>query len=155
METNHVIPAAQVAEMEAAGSSVAIGEQGETVEVWEYFAENINDFATAKTIVDHFVDNPRLLDSRETDLHGLFVRAKLTIKRQQIAYAQAQAAIAEEQAAIEKARAAIATAREQSRGVRGVLKSFKAFNAGLRTSLAADATPIAIGMGFALLYWFR
>lgn len=141
METNHVIPAAQVAVMEAAGSSVAIGDQGETVEVWEYFAENIDDFATAKTIVDHFVENPKLLDSREMDLHGLFVRAKLTIKRQQIAYAQAQATIA--------------AAREQSRGVRGVLKSFKAFNAALRSSLATNPTPIVIGLGFGLLYWFR
>ncbi len=141
MNTSHVMPAAQVAEMETAGSSVAFGDQGATVEVWEYFAENIDDFATAKTIVDHFVENPRLLDSREMDFHGLFVRAKLTIKRQQIAYAQAQAAIA--------------AAREQSRGVRGVLKSFMAFTDALRAALARNPSPIVIGMGFGLLYWFR
>lgn len=140
METNE-LPAGQAVEMEAAASSVAIGEQGETVEVWEYFAENIDDFATAKTIVEHFAENPRLLDSREMDLHGLFVRAKLTIKRQQIAYAKAQAAIA--------------SAREQSRSVRGVLKSFMDFTTAVRVAVVANPTPIVIGLGFALLYWFR
>lgn len=137
----HVIPAAQAAEMQFSNSSVALGDHGETVEVWEYFAEHIDDFATAKTIVDHFVENPMMLDDRERDLHGLFVRAKLTIKRQQIAYAQAQAAIE--------------TARQQSRGVRGVEKSFVEFTAALRAALASNPSPVIIGLGFGLLYWFR
>lgn len=135
------IPAAQVVEMESAGSSVALGDQGETVEVWEYFAENINDFATAKTIVDHFAENPRLLESAEYDHHGLFVRAKLTIKRQQIAYAQAQAAIT--------------TARAQSRSVRGVVKSFVDFISALRSAIAENPTPVLIGLGVAVSMWFR
>ena len=140
MEIND-IPVARVAEMQSIGQSFAIGEQGETVEVWDYFAENINDFATAKTLVDHFVENPALLISHEVDFHGLFVRAKLTLKRQQIAYAQAQAIIA--------------AAREKSRGVRGVLKSFLGFTSALRSALAENPTPVVIGMGLAAMYGLR
>ncbi|CAD5366600.1 conserved hypothetical protein [Rubrivivax sp. A210] len=140
MSTN-VIPAAQVAEMEATGQSVAIGDKGETVEVWEYFAENIDDFATAKTIVDHFAENPKLLHSDELDLHGLFVRAKLTIKRQHIAYARAQAAIDQ--------------AREKSRGLRGVRKSFAAFVASVRSAVASNPTPVVLAVGLVASYWLR
>lgn len=137
----NAIPAAQAAEIEAIGQAFAIGEQGETVEVWEYFAENINDFATAKTIVDHFCDNPKLLDSEEVDLHGLFLRAKLTLKRQQIAYAQAQAALHK--------------ARETSRTVASVARSFTAFVKSLSAAIQASPTPALIAGFVALVLWFR
>jgi hypothetical protein len=140
MNTN-VIPAAQAAEVQARGQAVAIGDEGETVEVWEYFAENIDDFATAKTIVDHFSDNPKLLDSKELDLHGLFVRAKLTLKRQQISYAQAQDALRK--------------ARESSRSVVGVVRSFTVFVKSLSAAIQANPTPAAIACSVAVMLWFR
>ncbi len=135
------IPAAQAAEVQVNAQSVAIGDQGETVEVWEYFASNIDDFATAKTIVDHFGENPRLLDNKELDLHGLFVRAKLTLKRQQISYAQAQEAMRK--------------ARESSRSVVGVVRSFTAFVKSLSVAVDANPTPAAIACSVALVLWFR
>jgi hypothetical protein len=138
---NSAIPAAQAAEVHASAQSVAIGDQGETVEVWEYFAHNIDDFATAKTIVDHFSENPKLLDSKELDLHGLFVRAKLTIKRQQISYAQAQEAMRK--------------ARESSRSVVGVVRSFTVFVKSLTSAIQANPTPAAIACSVALVLWFR
>ena len=137
----NVIPAAQAVEVQARGQSVAIGDQGETVEVWEYFAENINDFATAKTIVDHFSDNPKLLDSKELDLHGLFLRAKLTLKRQQISYAQTQDALRK--------------ARESSRSVVGVVRSFTVFVKSLSAAIQANPTPAAIACSVAVMLWFR
>lgn len=136
-----VIPSADTAEIEAIAQTVAIGEQGETVEVWEYFAENINDFATAKTIVDHFSDHPKLLESKEVDLHGLYLRAKLTIKRQQIAYAQLQTALLK--------------AREQSRTVAGVARSFTTFVKSLHDAVLANPTPAVLAGFMALVLWLR
>lgn len=138
------IPAAQAAEIEATGQSVAIGDQGETVEVWEYFAGNIDDFATAKTIVDHFSENLRLLDNQEVDLHGLFVRAKLTLKRQQIAYAQTQAAMA-----------AVQKARDTSRTVAGVARSFTAFVKSMSAAVEANPTPAVMAGFMAMMLWLR
>ena len=136
-----VIPAAHAAEVHAIGQSVALGDQGETVEVWEYFAENIDDFATAKTIVDHFSDNPKLLDNQELDMHGLFVRAKLTLKRQQIAYAQAQAAMQK--------------ARDTSRSVLGVARSFTAFVKSLRAAISDNPTHAVLAGFMAVVLWLR
>jgi len=138
---NNVTPESRAADMDTSGQPADTGAPGQTIEVWEYFAENIDEFATAKTIVDHFVENPGLLDSREVDLHGLFVRAKLTIKRQQIAYAQAQAAIT--------------AAREQSRSVRGVVKSFLGFASSLRAAFAANPALIVMVVGLAAVVWMR
>jgi hypothetical protein len=74
--------------------TVSLNGDGDTVEVWEYFAENIDDFAVAKVIVDHFEARPNDLRlDPERDLFALFLRAKLTIKRRAIVYATAQAAL--------------------------------------------------------------
>jgi len=135
-----VIPAGQVAEMNATAQSVAIGETGETVEVWEYFAQNIDEFAAAKTIVDHFDANPQMLQSQEYEFHGLYVRAKLTLKRQAISYAQTMAAL-------ERARA-------QSRSARGVMKSASGFIGSLWQTSKSEPT-VLIAAAFALLWYFR
>jgi hypothetical protein len=135
------IPAASAAEIHGNGQSVAIGNSGETVEVWEYFAENIDDFATAKTIVDHFVENPKLLDNKEMDLHGLFLRAKLTLKRRAIAYAEMQSALER--------------AREQSRGARGALKSVKGFFASFNSAIESNPTPVVLALAFSLIWLLR
>jgi hypothetical protein len=81
-------------ELYAERVTVSLNGDGDTVEVWEYFAENIDDFAVAKVIVDHFEARPNdfRLDP-ERDLFGLFMRAKLTLKRRAIAYVTAQAAL--------------------------------------------------------------
>lgn len=139
---NHdAIPAASAAELPGKGQSIAIGDSGETVEVWEYFAENIDDFATAKTIVDHFVENPKLLDNKEQDLHGLFLRAKLTLKRRAIAYAEMQSALER--------------AREQSRGARGAWKSVKGFLASFNSAIESNPTPVVLALAFSLIWLLR
>lgn len=137
----NVIPAGQAADIEASGQSVAIGNSGETVEVWEYFALNIDDFATAKTIVDHFAENPKLLDNKEMDLHGLFLRAKLTLKRRAIAYAEMQSALER--------------AREQSRGARGAWKSCKGFLASFNSAIESNPTPVVLALAFSLIWLLR
>ena len=122
---------------------VAIGAPGEgdTVDVWQYFAENINEFAVAKSLVDHFDANPKDLAFPDVDAFGLYLRAKVTIKREQISYAQAQAAVTK--------------AREQSRGVRGIVKSFLGFVSAVNSAVATNPAPIAIAATLAALVWFR
>lgn len=116
----------------AAGASRPQVEPSQGVDVWDYFAENIDQFAVAKTIVDHFDQFPGALNSEERDLPGLYVRAKLTLKRRQIAYAEAQQAIQQ--------------AREQSRGVRGHLKAFSGFLRELRRAVVANPTTLMVAV---------
>ena len=122
---------------------VAIGAPGEgdTVDVWQYFAENINEFAVAKSLVDHFDAHPNDLSVPDVDAFGLYLRAKVTIKREQISYAQTQAAVTK--------------AREQSRRMRGVVKSFLGFASAVRSAVASNPTPVAIAATLAALVWFR
>ena len=137
-----MIPIAETAEIEAAAPrSVALGNDGETVDVWEYFAMNIDDFATAKTLVDYFAANPRHLDNGQVDTLGLYLRAGITLKRQQIAYAQAQATI-------EKA-------RQTSRSILGVVRSTASFVRGAISAIEANPTPALTAGALALLIWFR
>jgi hypothetical protein len=139
-----MIPTADVVEVQADRQSVALGNDGEVVEVWEYFALNIDDFAAAKTIVDHFDANPGHLTSKGVDFLGLFLRAKLTLKRQQIAFAQEQAA-----------RAAIAKVREQSRSVVGIAKSFVGFVKSVHAAVAHNPSPLALAVVMAVMLWLR
>jgi mRNA degradation ribonuclease J1/J2 len=128
-------------ELQADRQDISLGENGEVVEVWEYFAENIDDFAAAKTLVDHFTEFPRHLDNPETDLLGLFLRAKLTLKRRQIAYAEAMAAVNK--------------AREQSRTVRGVARSFVAHIKAVALAIHANPTPAVLAAALTAMVWYR
>lgn len=119
-----------------------------TVDVWQYFAENIDEFAVAKAIVDHFDANPSHLNGPDVDVFGLYMRAKVTLKRQAVAYAA-------QQDAEKTAKAAVAKAREESRSVRGVLKSFMAFVSSVRTAVESNPTPFAVACAFAMLYLVR
>ena len=103
---------------------------GDSVDVWQYLAENINEFAVAKSIVEHFDANPKGLNDNDIDTLGLYLRARVTIKREQIAYAQAQQAVE--------------TARARSRGLRGALKSATGFVADLREALQSRADVILL-----------
>jgi hypothetical protein len=107
------------------------------VDVWQYLAENIDEFAVAKSIVDHFDDHPRDLQGNDVDTLGLYLRAKVTIKREQIAYAQAQQAVER--------------VRLQSRGLRGVLKSASGVAVNLRGAVRTH--PEAVLMVSVLLLW--
>ena len=113
----------------------------DTIDVWQYLAENINEFAVAKSIVDHFEACPKGLHDSDVDTLGLFLRAKVTIKREQIAYAQALHAV-------EKARA-------QSRGLHGVLRSASGFITDLRAALRARADAALLVTGMALWICMR
>ena len=65
------------------------------IEVWEYLAERIDEFAVAKSIVDYFDARPADLHSTkiDVDVFGLYMRAKVTLKRSAISYAETQQAI--------------------------------------------------------------
>jgi hypothetical protein len=80
----------------------------ERMDMWQYFVNHIDEFEVAKAIVDHFDDHPKdLHDNRiGVDAFALYLRAKITLKRQAVAYATAQAALAK--------------ARQQSRGLKSV-----------------------------------
>jgi hypothetical protein len=77
----------------------------ERMDMWQYFVEHIDEFEVAKAIVDHFDAHPKDLHSDKVDVDSfaLYLRAKITLKRQAVAFATAQAALAK--------------AREQSRGL--------------------------------------
>lgn len=113
----------------------------DTIDVWQYLAENINEFAVAKSIVDHFEACPKGLHDSDVDTLGLFLRAKVTIKREQIAYSQALQAV-------EKARA-------QTRGLHGVLRSASGFITVLRAALRARADAVLLVTGIALWICLR
>ena len=113
----------------------------ERIDVWQYLAENINEFAVAKSIVDHFEADPKGLHHPEIDTLGLFLRAKVTIKREQIAYAQAQQAVQK--------------AREQSRGLRGALKSATGFAAEVRDAMHCRPEAVVMVAALVLCTWHR
>lgn len=124
----------------------------ETVDVWQYFADNINEFAVAKAIVDHFDAHPSHLDGPDVDAFGLYLRAKVTLKRQHVAFAAQQEAEKATKAALDKA-------REESRTVRGVLKTFMAFISSVRSAVRScvdsNPTPITVACAIAALYLMR
>lgn len=55
---------------------------------WAEFESHINEFAVAKTVVDYLDKDPEM----KIQLNGLYVKACITIKRDQIKYAQEQEA---------------------------------------------------------------
>lgn len=86
-------------------------EDAERMDMWQYFVEHIDEFEVAKAIVDHFDAHPKDMHSDKVDVDSfaLYLRAKITLKRQAVAFATAQAALAK--------------AREQSRGLRPMARA--------------------------------
>ena len=119
-------------------AGVATGAPG-TMDMWEYFVDHIDEFPVAKSIVDHFEANPKdLLNPRmEVDVYALYLRAKVTLKRDQVAFAAAQAAVTAAQAAATKA-------REESRGFRGAARAVSRYFNALK--LAILAQPLVVAM---------
>lgn len=97
-----------------------------SIDVWDYFVENIDEFAVAKSIVDYFdarpadLHNPRI----DVDVFGLYMRAKVTLKRSAISYAETHQAI-------ERAKVA-------SSGLRPKIRAAGAFCRQLRQALTAN-----------------
>ncbi|MBQ0960470.1 hypothetical protein KAK06_16070 [Ideonella sp. 4Y11] len=104
----------------------------ETMDMWQYFVEHIDEFEVAKAIVDHFDNCPKDLhsDKIDVDAFALYLRAKITLKRQAVAYATAQAALTK--------------AREQSRGLRSVVQAFCLHLGALRRALLAQPEVLAL-----------
>lgn len=98
-----------------------------SIDVWDYFVENIDEFAVAKSIVDYFdarpadLHNPRV----DVDVFGLYIRAKVTLKRSAISYAETHQAI-------ERAKVA-------SCGLRPKIRAAGAICRQLRQALMANA----------------
>ncbi len=122
-------------------SAAPSGTEADQVDVWDYLAERIDEFAVAKSIVDHFDVQPKGLDNKGVDTLGLYLRAKVTIKRQQIAYAQAQQAIDK--------------ARQDSRSFGGVLKSVVTVLGATRDAFAAKPEYLGAAALAVLWFWFR
>ncbi len=67
----------------------------ESIDMWEYFVEHVDEFSVAKSIVDYFdavpadLHNPKI----DVDVFALYLRAKITLKRNAVAYAEGQQAI--------------------------------------------------------------
>lgn len=142
------LPEEHRTEGEAAADLAPANPEGDTVDVWAYLAENINEFAVAKSIVDHFEANPKDLHNVNVDTFGLFLRAKVTIKREQIAFAI-------EQRATEDAKQAVLKAREESRSARGMLRRAIGFGRSLRLAISANPAPAALAACMVLVMWFR
>jgi len=111
----------------------------ETMDMWQYFVEHIDEFEVAKAIVDHFDANPKDLhsDKIDVDAFALFLRAKITLKRQAVAYATAQAALAK--------------AREQSRGLRSAAEAISKRFVEVRRAIEAQPQVLAL-MAATLVY---
>jgi hypothetical protein len=69
---------------------IAAGD-AETIDMWQYFVEHIDEFAVAKSLVDHFDAYPKDLHRPEIDTFALYLRAKITLKRNAVSYAEQQA----------------------------------------------------------------
>ncbi|MGM9489615.1 hypothetical protein [Ideonella sp. YS5] len=114
----------------------------ESMDMWQYFVEHIEEFEVAKAIVDHFDTNPTDLHRAEVgvDAFALFLRAKITLKRQAVAYATAQAALTK--------------AREQSRGLKSVARAICKSASDVRHAVEAQPQALAlmlIGIGLVML----
>lgn len=133
---------------EGAAAPADANAESDAVDVWAYLAANINEFAVAKSIVDHFEANPKDLHNVNVDTFGLFLRAKVTIKREQIIFAI-------EQRCIEDAKQAVIKAREESRTARGLLRELNGFTRNLRLAISANPAPAAMAACLVLLMWFR
>lgn len=122
---------------------VAIGApaDGGAIDVWQYLAEGINEFAVAKSIVDHFDAHPKDLQDPSVDRLGLYLCAKVTLKREQVSFAIAQRTV-------EKA-------REQSRSVVGIAKSFLGFANSVRSAVLVNPGPVVLTAVLIVLLWVR
>jgi hypothetical protein len=67
----------------------------ESIDMWEYFVDHVDEFAVAKTIVDYFDAAPADLHNEKIgiDVFALYLRAKITLKRNAVAYAEGLEAI--------------------------------------------------------------
>ena len=122
---------------------IAIGApaDGGTVDVWQYLAEGIDEFAVAKSIVDHFDAHPKDLQDPGVDRLGLYLRAKVTLKREQVSFAIAQRTVDK--------------AREQSRSVVGIAKSFLGFANSVRSAVLVNPGPVVLTAVLIVLLWVR
>ena len=111
--------------------------QEDSQDVWEYLAEHIDDFAVAKSICDHFDEHPKDLHSKEVDALGLYLRARVTLKRQQIAYAETQKVLA--------------AAEQSSRSLRGRVTGVLRFFRSARNAALANPAPVLFTC--ALVLW--
>lgn len=104
------------------------------IDVWEYFAENINEFAVAKSIVDYFDARPADLHNPQidVDVFGLYMRAKVTLKRNAISYVESQQTI-------ERAKAA-------SKGIRPKIRAASSFVRNLREFYVAHPEHLFVAV---------
>jgi hypothetical protein len=76
-------------------AGVVVQDEVVKIDVWDYFVEHIDEFPVAKSIVDYFDARPSDLHNAkiDVDVFGLYMRAKITLKRNAISYAESQQAI--------------------------------------------------------------
>lgn len=143
------VPSTQPAAASAAGAATSTPRAPATSsqpvppqDVWEYLAEHIDEFAVAKSIVDHFDAFPKDLQNKEVDAFGLYLRARVTLKRQQVAYAEMQRAMA--------------AAEQSSRSLRGRATRALRFCRNVRDAALADPARALVVCAIAVLaVWLR
>lgn len=110
-----------------------------TQDMWQYFVDHIDEFPVAKAIVDHFDARPGDLHSPqvEVDVFALYLRARITLKREAVSYAVAQAELQR--------------VREQSRGLLPQVRAVARHLDELRHALAAQPAVLVAMVGVASL----
>lgn len=120
----------------------SLSQTASSQDVWEYLAEHIDEVAVAKSIVDHFDAFPKDLQNKEVDALGLYLRARVTLKRQEVAFAEMQKAMA--------------AAEQSSRSLRGRATRALRFCRDVRdAALAAPAPALAVCAIAVLAIWLR
>lgn len=122
--------------------------------VWEYLVEHVDEFEVAKSIVDFVDANPKLLTDRNTpaDLMGLHLLAKVSLKRQAVAYVREQEARALADKTVQKA-------LEQSRSFTGRAKRIGSHLVAVAITVRDNPNLLtlaaSVSLVFALNYWMR
>lgn len=117
---------------------------GAACNVWEYLVEHIDQFEVAQSVVQHFDAHPGHLDQVDItkgDMIGLVLRAKVTLKREQVAYMRTQAALKK--------------AQESSRGFGDALVRARAVARTLLCSWSPTAAFLALGLCMVAVRWWR
>lgn len=135
-----VVPQDPVPAVKDAGLPAALKSN---TEYWLHFESNIDDFATAKTLVDFLDAHPQM----RFQVNGLYLKAQITIKRSQVVYAKERDAV--QQVQVTASQAALLHEERQLAAARQSTPSFMLGR--LVGTLGRSLVPNAPGLGVLLL----
>lgn len=114
-----------------------------TQDAWDYFAEHIDEFAVAKAICDYFEACPKDLHREDVsvDVFALYLRAKITLKREAVAFVTAQRAIE--------------AARVESQSFRGFTRRVRSEWNALSVAVKVNSPALYALAAFAVIVWLH